>query len=72
MKNTYRGLVADPVGKRPLGVGEGLGMAVYIYIYGRNIKMAVKDMRCDCTDWIHRPVAQWRAFVNPIVNLGFT
>jgi hypothetical protein len=59
-RNAYRILVGMPEGKRPLGRPRRRWVD--------NIKMGLKDTGWDGGDWID--LAQWRALVNAVMNLG--
>jgi hypothetical protein len=61
--NAYRILVGKPEGRRPLGRPRRRWVD--------NIKMDLKEMRWDGTDWIDlaQDRDQWRALVNTVINL---
>jgi hypothetical protein len=62
-RNTYRILVGNPEGKRPLGRPRRRWVD--------NIKMDLREIGWDGTDWIDlaQNRDQWRALVNAVINL---
>jgi hypothetical protein len=62
-RNAYRILVGKPEGKRPLGRPRRRWVD--------NIKMALKEIGWDGTDWIDlaQDRNQFRALVNTVMNL---
>jgi hypothetical protein len=62
-RNTYRILVGNPEGKRPLGRPRCRWVD--------NIKMNLREIGWDGIDWIDlaQNRDQWRALVNTIMNL---
>jgi hypothetical protein len=62
-RNTYRILVGQPEGKRPLGRPR--------YRLVNNIKMDLRETGWDGMDWIElaQNRDQWRALVNTVMNL---
>jgi hypothetical protein len=61
--NAYRILVGNPAEKRPLGRPRRRWV--------NNIKMNLREMRWDGTDWIRlaQDRDQWRALVKAVMNL---
>ena len=62
-RGVYRVLVGKPGGKRPLGRPRRR--------WEDNIKMDLKEMRCESMDWIELAEDRdgWRALVNAVMNL---
>jgi hypothetical protein len=62
-KKTYRLLVGEPEGKRPLGRPRRRWVD--------NIKMDLGEVEWDDVDWIGlaKDKNRWRAFVNSVLNL---
>jgi hypothetical protein len=62
-RNTYRILVGNPEGKRPLGRPRRRWVD--------NIKMDLSDVGWDSMDWIDMAQDRdhWRAIVNTVMNL---
>jgi hypothetical protein len=62
-RNTYRILVGNPEGKRPLGRPRRRWVD--------NMKMDLREIGWDGMDWIDlaRDTDQWRALVNTVMNL---
>jgi hypothetical protein len=62
-RNTYKILVGNPEGKRPLGGPECRWVD--------NIKMDLIEIGWDGMDWIHlaQDRDRWRALVNAVMNL---
>jgi hypothetical protein len=62
-RGVYRVLVGKPEGKRPLGRPRRR--------WEDNIKMDLREIGTDGDDWIRlaQDKAQWRAFVNTLMNL---
>jgi hypothetical protein len=61
-RNAYRILVAEPEGRRPFGRPRRRWVD--------NIKMDLRDIRWDGTDWIDlaQDRDQWRSLVNTVTN----
>jgi hypothetical protein len=62
-RGVHRVLVGRPEGKRPLGRPRRR--------WEDNIKLDLREMGIDEANWIHlaQDRAQWRAFVNTVMNL---
>jgi hypothetical protein len=62
-RNSYRILVGTSEGKRPLGRP--------IHRWVDNIKMDLREIRCDGVDWIDMTQDRdhWRALMNTLLNL---
>jgi hypothetical protein len=62
-RNSYRILVAEPEGKRPLRIPRRRWMD--------NIKMDIREIGWGGMDWIDMAQGrnQWRALVNTVMNL---
>jgi hypothetical protein len=62
-RNTYRILVGEPEGKRPLGRPRRRWLDI--------IKVDLREIRWDGMHWIDRAQDrdQWRALVNAVMNL---
>jgi hypothetical protein len=65
VRGVYRVLVGKSEGKRSQGRDRRR--------WEDNIKMDLKEIRCEVMDWIGLTQARdsWRAFVNAVVNLRF-
>ncbi|KAJ4436489.1 hypothetical protein ANN_16520 [Periplaneta americana] len=62
-RNAYRVLVGGAAGKRPLGRPRRR--------WEDNIKMVLREVGCDCRDWINlaQDRDRWRAYVRAAMNL---
>jgi hypothetical protein len=60
-RNTYRILVGKPEGKRPLGRPRRR--------YVDTIKIHLRQIGRNGTDWINHDRDQWRALANTAMNL---
>jgi hypothetical protein len=62
MRKAYKILIGKPKGKRLLGRPRRK--------WENNIKMVLKELRCNVVDWIHRAQdrEQWRALVNRMIG----
>jgi hypothetical protein len=63
VRDVYRVLVGRPEGKRPVGGPRRR--------WEDNIKMDLREIRIDGTNWIRLPQdrVQWRVFLNTVMNL---